>query len=134
MRCPTTLTLLLLFMLTAAQAMAVEDSDNLLCATNVTHDCGGTGACVQGTAQSIGVPVFFEVDFTDRQIIARHDNGREEKSRIDSLAVADDRVALQGVENGLAWSMLIMRDHGDMVVAGAGDGVGYVIHGSCIVP
>ena len=134
MRYMTILTLSLSLVIAATQAVATEGSDKLLCATNVTYDCGDGGDCVQGAAESIGVPAFFQVDFAGEQIIARHDDGREQKSNIDSLSVAEDRVALQGVENGLAWSMLIMRDRGDMVVAGAGDGVGYVIHGSCIVP
>ena len=55
-------------------------------------------------------------------------------TQILSLHQGDGRLALQGYENGYAWAMEIMGDDGGMVVTAAGDGVGFVLHGSCIVP
>lgn len=126
--------LLIALVLGPAITSAKEVDPRLLCATHVTHDCGASGACAQGTAKSIGVPGFIRLDFKSGQVTARLDDGYETTSQIENSYVTEDRIALQGVENGHAWSMTIMRSSGDMVVVAAGDGVGYVIHGKCTVP
>ena len=134
MKQTTIMPFLLMLLLATAQAVAAEGDARLLCAANATHDCGEVGPCAQGSAESIGIPGFFRIDFKNKLVTARLDDGSENTSRIENTYVTDDRIALQGAENGLAWSMAIMRQDGDMVIAAVGDGVGYVIHGSCIVP
>jgi len=40
---------------------------------------------------------------------------------------------IEGVIDGLGWSLSISEDNWDMVLTGSGDEVGFVIFGSCIL-
>jgi len=116
----------------ATPALAAVDSGKpLLCASTITYDCGGFGPCFEGSAAAIGVPQFFHVDIAAKSITVKRQGGETNTTTIQTIHQADDRVALQGYENSLAWAMEIMHDDGGMVVTAAGDGVGFVIHGAC---
>jgi hypothetical protein len=38
---------------------------------------------------------------------------------------------LEGVRDGLGWTLSIGGERGDMVLTGSGNGVGFVIFGAC---
>lgn len=114
-------------------ASMYDGSKPMICASTVTHDCGSFGPCIEGPPRAIGMPEFFRVDVGAKTIIVKT-AGEKRTSAIALVNKADDRLALQGYENGYAWAMEIMGDDGEMVVTAAGDGVGFVIHGACIVP
>ena len=124
----------LLLGFTTPALAAVDTSKPLLCASTISHDCGGFGPCIEGPPRAIGVPEFFRVDVAGKSIVSKRAGGEKRISKIANVHEADDRIALQGYENGYAWAMEIMADDGDMVVTAAGDGVGFVIHGACIAP
>lgn len=117
-----------------ALASDFDGSKPLLCAATVSHDCGTYGPCVDGPPRAVGAPEFFRVDVAGKRITVVGGSDGERTSEINNVHQRDGRLALQGYENGYAWAMEIMGDDGGMVVTGAGDGVGFVIHGSCIVP
>ena len=57
------------------------------------------------------------------------------KLRLDGKLIlqgADDGV--EGVRDGLAWSIAIGEDTGEMVMSASGDDVAFVVFGACIVP
>ena len=60
-------------------------------------------------------------------------------SRIERVEHIENKLILQGVEegvenvdDGLAWSMAISKKTGKVVLSAAGDGVAYVVFGTCV--
>lgn len=119
--------------LSAAAAGNYDGSKPLLCSTIVAVECGLDGECVRGSAELIDAPQFFRIDFDAKEV---HTSKRAEEgkvSRFHSLQALDDRLVLQGIDNGLGWSMVISADDGKMDVSAAGDEVGFLLFGACTV-
>jgi hypothetical protein len=60
-------------------------------------------------------------------------------SKIERVVHIEDKLILQGVEeglenveDGLAWSMTISKKTGKFVLSASGDGIGYVVFGTCL--
>jgi hypothetical protein len=110
----------------------------LLCATIKTIECGDAGDCQQGGAESINVPQFFTIDFKKKSISGIRPSGEALNSKIERMEHVDGKLILQGAEDGVegvrdgvGWSMAIAEDTGKMVLTASGDQVGFVVFGAC---
>lgn len=126
--------------LTSAGALAVDfdGSKALICATMEISECDAGAGCERVSAESIGAPLFFRIDFAARMIRGVGADKSERTSAVERMERLDGRLILQGAEEavegvrgGLGWSMAIAEDSGRMVVTGSGDQVGFVIFGAC---
>lgn len=132
--------LLIVFVLLPLSAIA-EDFDGsrtLLCSLNNAMECTAEAGCKTVTPDSIAAPDFLKIDFGKKTItgvsegVSRRTTAVENKALIDGKLIlhgAEDGV--EGVRDGLGWSMSIMEDTGKMVLTGSGNDVGFVIFGAC---
>lgn len=110
----------------------------LLCASMEIMECVAGAECQRVTAEAIDAPNFLRVDLKKKQITVKRPNGRQQNSKIKSVAKQDEKLILQGVEDGrkelrdgLGWTVAIAEDSGKMVLTASGDEVAFVIFGAC---
>ena len=121
-----------------AQAASVDGSQNLLCAPQVAIECGPNGKCEQAMAASVNLPSFFEIDFSAKELSAITESDNKRTSTIKSMEILDGKLFLQGaddgvegVRDGLAWSMSITQDSGRLVISASGENEAFVVFGAC---
>ncbi len=109
-------------------AGGIDGSKPLLCAVTEAVECGFDGTCQRGTAESINVPQFIEVDLAKSEL-REHEGSRTTKIRDHQRA--EGRLVLQGVEQDRAWSVFISEETGKMSVTATGSEAGFVVFGAC---
>ena len=89
-------------------------------------------------SDSVGLPQNFVIDFEDKIIRPSKDSLVRKTSRIERIVHIENKLILQGVQDGvenvddeLAWSVVISKKTGTVVLSAAGDGIGYVVFGRC---
>lgn len=103
----------------------------LVCSTVDIQECVNGQACVELTASAIEVPPILRVNFKDKVVTGKRINGDDLSAPISWIYRTAEGVLLQGVDNGLGWSMTLTEADGSMSLAVSGDFVGYVIFGNC---
>jgi hypothetical protein len=112
----------------AAAAGKADGSVPLVCVPLAVTECGADDECQRGTAASINLPQFLQVDVKAMTIRAVEE-GRQ--SPIGSLARVNGKLILQGVQGTHGWTVIIAEDTGQMSATIAGAVAGYIIFGSC---
>lgn len=86
----------------------------------------------------VGLPDFFIIDFNAMMLRPTKESLIRRTSRIRHIEHIENKLMLQGVEqgvdgvnDGLGWSMAISKDTGKIILSAAGDGVAYVVFGMC---
>jgi hypothetical protein len=122
-----------------AQA-AVDGSEPVICASVTIMECVPDGTCQRINAEEAGIPRFLRVDFAGQRITRTRPNGDDVSSQIERSESVDGRLILQGAEDGfegvsdgIGWSLSIDEETGNMVIAGSGEDVAFVIFGACTV-
>ncbi len=110
---------------------AFDGSKPLLCATVKTVECGPQAECEYGTADNLGFPQFLQIDPAKKRISATRPDGTALNAVITTTTLLDDRLVMQGLENGLGWAISISRTTGRMAVAIAGDQIAFSVFGAC---
>ena len=120
------------------KAASFDGSQNLLCAPQIAIECGPDGNCEQAMAASLNLPSFFQIDFSIKELIAVTESEAKRSSKIKSMEFLDGKLFLQGaddgiegVRDGLAWSMSIMQDTGRLVISASGGNEAFVVFGAC---
>jgi hypothetical protein len=116
------------FQLTAAE---VNDSKPLLCSVIKAIECGLENGCSEGTAESIDLPQFIQVDVKNNMISTTRADKVKRESRIKNLQRADGKIFMQGVERGRGWSMVIAEDTGKMSASAIEERVSFNVFGAC---
>ncbi|MBW2518468.1 MAG: hypothetical protein JRE88_16920 [Deltaproteobacteria bacterium] len=88
---------------------------------------------------TVGLPRNFFIDFKEKKLRPSKDSLVRKTSRIDRVAHIENKLILQGVDegvesvdDGLAWSITISKKTGKAVLSASGDGVAYVVFATCI--
>jgi hypothetical protein len=133
--------LVMLLILAAPYTVIAESFDGskmLLCAPQSAVECGPDGSCKHVSPTSVNLPDFFQIDFKAKMITRVSGSANQQGSKIDKMEVLDSKLILQGaddgvegVRDGLAWSISIAQDTGKLVASAAGDGEAFVIFGAC---
>ena len=115
-----------------------DGSEPLLCASVDVMECDAGGECFRATADSIGAPQFYRVNFKEKKIIGISQSKKGPPSQIERMESVDGKLILQGAEDavegirdGVGWSLAISEETGRMVLTASGDDVGFVIFGAC---
>ena len=117
-----------------------DGSKPLLCATASIIECvpETDDGCVQVSAAAIDAPRFIRIDAAGKQAVGTLYDGAQRSSGISSVNHLDGKLILQGVQDGVegvrdgvGWTMAIAEDVGTMVVTASGDEVAFVIFGAC---
>ena len=125
----------------SAVAGDFDGSKELICSIMDIVECEPGGKCQQVTAEEVGIPHFLKINFKGKKITAAHADGSKKVTDIERSEKVDSKDIIQGAEDGiegvrdgLGWSMAITEDTGKMVISASGDDVGFVIFGACTVP
>ncbi len=124
--------------LASAAYAAVDGSETVICAAVEITECVPDAACQRVSARDAGIPRFLRIDFASQQITRTKPSGDDITSPIERSEVVDGRLILQGAEDGLegvrdgiGWSLSIDETSGNMVLTGSGADVAFVIFGAC---
>lgn len=87
---------------------------------------------------TVGLPRNFFIDFKQKLLRPSQDSVIRRMSKIKRVEHLENKLVLQGIEggvdnvdDGLAWSIAISKKTGKVVLAASGDGVAYVVFGTC---
>lgn len=126
---------------TSPFAVMAEDFDGskpLLCASTSVIECDPLAGCMQVMPESIGAPQFLRVDAKAKEVKTMRATGDKRSTTIERMEQVDDKLIMQGAEDGvegvrdgLGWTLAISADSGKMVLTASGDQVGFVIFGAC---
>jgi hypothetical protein len=108
--------------------VSADGSVPLVCVPLSVTACGADDECQRGTAASINLPHFLQVDVKAMTIRAV-EQGRQ--SPIGSATRLNGHLILQGVQGAHGWTLIIAEDTGQMSATIAGAVTGDVIFGSC---
>lgn len=121
-----------------AAAGDFDGSQPLLCASMDIIECDAGGECFQVTAESINAPQFLRIDFKKKNIRAKRTSKDERTTMIERMERVDGKLIVQGAEDGiegvrdgLGWTLAIAEETGKMVLTGSGDEVAFVVFGAC---
>ena len=115
-----------------------DGSKPLLCASIDVIECDAGAECFGATAAGIGAPQFYRVNFKEKKIIGISQSKKGPPSQIERMESVDGKLilqgaedALEGIKDGVGWSLAISEETGRMVLTASGDDVGFVIFGAC---
>ena len=118
-----------------------DGSKPLICAVMDLTECGPGGKCQQVTAEDVGIPLFLRINFKENKISTTHADGTKRSSEIERSEKVDGKLIIQGAEDGIegvrdgvGWSLAIAEETGKIVLTASGDEVGFVIFGACTLP
>jgi len=121
---------MLLPTLSQAAGKKLDTSNPFICVPTAVSECGISGDCLRGTAESENLPQVFKIDLNAKTI--RSDQGRQ--SSIEKVTRAHGKIVLSGGEADRAWNVLISENTGSMTGAVTGDGVSFALFGICLAP
>lgn len=87
---------------------------------------------------TVGLPQKFVIDFKSGRLRPSKDSPVRKTVEFRSVDHIENKLVIQGVDegiegvaDGLAWSLTISKDNGRSVLSASGDGVAYVVFGVC---
>jgi hypothetical protein len=105
----------------------------LICALKDDFECGPDG-CERVTSEAINLPQFLRLNFKEKQITTVREGVQARTTKMERAESLESSLFVQGLENNLAWSLVIDKAAGKMVMTIAGDQVGFVVFGACTTP
>jgi hypothetical protein len=126
------------FSCVTAGAGDFDGSRSLVCATMDVVECLPGGNCQRVTHDSINLPKFVILNFKEKKISMPGDPKNRPPTAIERTESVDGKLILQGAEDGiegvrdgLGWTVAISEQTGDMVLTASGEEVGFVVFGAC---
>ena len=105
--------------------------EKLLCAAADVTICTLDGDCDEGTLETWNMPTFVEIDLDNELISTTAASGERRTTAIERLIRMDGQIFLQGIQGGVAFSIVIDELTGDLSLAIAADGETATGFGAC---
>jgi hypothetical protein len=115
----------------ANAASPAEDDSTLICAIVDLASCVPGEGCRRETSDSINAPQLLTIDRKNHAILAHRPDGALLSSNIDRMTRNQSLMVLDGVQNGLSWTITVADQDGTFSLAAIGDGQAYIAFGSC---
>ena len=116
---------------TVTWADNITGIEELVCSTNEVMLCVEDGECFNVSAADLDIPSFVILD-TDRKTISTTEaSGKKRTSSANFVERSGNKVFMQGVDNGRAFSFVIEEESGTMTVAVAHHGITVSVYGAC---
>jgi hypothetical protein len=122
-----------------ASGAAAQELPSLLCASNVVMECTRVTGCLEVPAAAVDLPPFVRVDLANEAVTDPRQPDQV-RSVIEAIDAVDGKLILHGtdpgapdVRDGVGWTATISEQTGEMVASAPGEGVAYLIFGSCMV-
>ena len=119
-------------------AESFDGSQSLVCSVDDGRQFYLGGQTRPFDPQSVGLPRTFMIDFEGNRILPTKDNVVRRQTKIERSEHIENKLILQGaddgvegVDDGIGWSMAVEKSSGKFVIGAAGDKVGYIVFGSC---
>ncbi|MCP4895372.1 MAG: hypothetical protein GY906_00220 [bacterium] len=109
----------------------LSGSDAVLCTAVQATICDVVGDCEIGPPWNWNVPQFIEIDFGAKTLSTTQASGENRSTPIRYLERSGGLVLLQGVENGRAFSFVIVERTGMVSVAVAREDLTVSVFGAC---
>ena len=109
----------------------LNESEPLLCAVIKAVECDVESGCQEGSVEGMNLPRFIKIDFNKNKISAKKEDGDKRETNIKNIERVDNKVIMQGSEQGRGWSIVIGKDTGKMSATVSADEVGFVVFGAC---
>ena len=110
-----------------------DGSDPLLCASVEVYECAAGADCDPVTAESVGAPQFFSIDFREETLTASDGVTDGEPGEISNVTLLGDQLVLRGVDETVVWTLSIAQVTGKLIAVATGDDAAFVIFGACRV-
>lgn len=88
--------------------------------------------------ESVGLPESFIVDFKQKAIRPTRQSVIRKRSKIKRVEPIEDKIMLQGVDegvegvnDGVGWTMSLRKKNGHFVITASGGDLGYIVFGRC---
>jgi hypothetical protein len=111
---------------------AADGAGTLICETDQSFDCAPGSTCIEDDAEAIGLPSILHVNLQSDQVVGTLPDGTDLTAAFSGEVQKDGRLVVTGIQAGLGWTMTVAKDTGAMSLAISGDGVGFVVFGSCV--
>jgi hypothetical protein len=93
--------------------------------------CLENGSCADGSAREFELPEFIIMDAKAKAIRATYESGLKATSPVKNMETSGEHLVMQGVEKGRGWDIAINTKTGHMSTSVVGDGVSFLMFGSC---
>jgi hypothetical protein len=127
------ITILIVIFCLPSQALAgdFDGSKPLICAVIEAFDCAPDEDCQPGNAQIINLPQFLKINFKEKTITGNLESGELRTTKILGMERINGKLILQGVEEGMGWSMVVTENSGKMALSASGDQMAFIVFGAC---
>ena len=119
-------------------ASGLDGSRPLVCASATVMECLPLEGCRQVAPEGVGAPTGMRIDLSKKKITSTAPEGDGRSTKIERSETIDGKLILQGAEDGiegvrdgLGWTIAISEGTGNMVVSASGDDVSFTIFGVC---
>jgi hypothetical protein len=119
-------------------AEVLDGSAPLLCASTELFECTFEDGCVEVQPEDVNAPQFLRVNYKKKIIQAIPSRKENPDTKIEHSENIDGKLIMQGIEDGiegvrdgLGWTLTITEDTGKMSLTASGEEVGFVILGAC---
>jgi hypothetical protein len=116
------------------QAAELDGSTPFLCAMIAATECDRWGVCDPVDPAAAGLPPFVRVNVAQKSLEATDGSGRKTEIQSFTLAKDQQRLLLQGGEQGRLWSVVIGQRSGEMTASILDHDGGFVVSGTCTLP
>jgi len=119
------------FVSSVVSAAGLDGSSDIVCAATHVVACTEDGVCLQGQAKTFDLPELLVLDTKIKALRSTRESGVKAVSPIKNMELNGDQLVIQGVENSRGWDIAINAKTGNMSASGVGDGVSFLVHGTC---
>jgi hypothetical protein len=114
-----------------AQADNLTGTERFLCASTQVTLCYAIGDCESGPPSLWNMPSFIHVDLVKKTLSTPPTSAEQRRSPFTHLARDKGQIFIQGMENGRAFSLVIVEQTGFASMALALDGTTVSVFGAC---
>ncbi len=118
---------------TAALAEDVTGSDKMLCAPTTVRLCFETGDCYPALPKDLNMAEFLLIDAKAKTVSTTEASGLARSAKIPGFNREDGVMALQGLQDGRAFSIVIHEATGLLTASIAHDGYSVSAFGHCTI-
>ena len=115
-----------------------DGSKSLQCKTSEGIQYHQNGESQPFRPESVGVPQAFIIDFDHEEIRPTRQSVIQRRSKIKRVEHVEDKIMLQGAEDGIegvddgvGWTLALVQGTGRFVITASGGNVGYIVFGHC---